>query len=118
MIKPIRVLCKRTEIVGDENYEDKFIGRINRDNRVLVKGDWYDIVYSKYDSEKTFSIIDNQEHLHLFYMYGSENDNNHSLPRTYAKWFYTNNELRKMKIKRLHGQINRFIEKNEELPNQ
>jgi len=62
-------------------------------------GDWYDVVYNKYDDDETFSIIDNQGHINLYCMYGEENDDNHKLPRTYAKWFYTPKELEK-KLKR------------------
>lgn len=93
MIKPVSVLCKRSRSIGD-------IG----DNGLLVKGDWYDVVYNKYDTENTFTIINNRKILHLFYMYDIEHDNNHSLPRTYAKWFYTISELRRLKIDKIvHG---------------
>ena len=92
MYRPKKVLCKRSLIIGypfyyDENTNEK----IECDNRMLVKGDWYDVVHNDNDSEETFSIIDNQNNLHLFFMY--DDDKNHNLPRTYAKWFYTPSEL-------------------------
>lgn len=92
MEKPKKVLCKRSLIIGqpfyyDENTNEKF----ECDNRMLVMGNWYDVVHNDNDSEETFSIIDNQNNLHLFFMY--DDDKKHNLPRTYAKWFYTPNEL-------------------------
>ena len=51
MIRPERVLCKRTLIIGDDYYIDEETGeKIPHDNRMIVKGDWYDVVYNKYDS--------------------------------------------------------------------
>lgn len=90
MKKPKKVLCKRSLIIGD--------------NRMLTSGIWYDVVYNKNDTDKTFSVIDNDGRLHLHYMY-SEGDKkdwpdfckNYG-PRDYAKWFYTLGELRKYKI--------------------
>ena len=102
MIKPTRVLCKRSLIIGDDYYWNDRVEppvKVKRDNRMLVAGDWYDVVYNKNDNEETFSIIDNQGHLHLHYMYGDENDNNYNLPRTYAKWFYTPTELEKKRLR-------------------
>ena len=103
MIKPKRVLCKRSLIIGDDYWwNDKVSPAIKvwRDNRMLVAGDWYDVVYNENDTEETFSIIDNQGHRHLHYMYGEENDNNYNLPRTYAKWFYTPKELEKKELRK------------------
>jgi len=103
MIKPDRVLCKRSLIIGEPFYWDESLFppvKVERDNRMLVAGDWYDVVYNEHDNEDTFTIIDNQGNPHLHYMYGEENDNNYNLPRTYAKWFYTPNELEKRKLRK------------------
>ena len=111
LIKPIRVLCKRSLIIGEPYWwdESSFPAKKRaRDNRMLVKGDWYDVVYNEHDvwddKNKTFSIIDNQGCRHLHYMY-TEDDKKHWPsfckdygPRDYAKWFYTPEEL---EIKRL-----------------
>lgn len=107
MIKPTKVLCKRSLIIGDDYYwnEDVFPAvKISRDNRMLVAGDWYDVVYNEHDTGITFTILDNQKKKHLFYMCGEENDNNsnHRLPRTYAKWFYTPKELEKKRLRELN----------------
>jgi len=99
MEKPNRILCKRTLTIGD----------YNRDNRMLVAGDWYDVVYNVNDNDDTFSIIDNQGHMHLHYMYGDENDDNYRLSRTYAKWFYTPNELRKKKLRKRKRKIIKIL---------
>jgi len=108
MIKPTRVLCKRSLIIGDPFWWDESTfpaKKVDRDNRMLVKGDWYDVVENpndSWDEEKrnfTFSIIDNQKHLHLFYMYEERDKVNWPEsctdygPRDYAKWFYTPEEL-------------------------
>lgn len=103
MIKPNRVLCKRSLIIGDDYYWNENVlppVKVWRDNRMLVAGDWYDVVYNKNDTDETFSIIDNQGNLHLHYIYGEENDNNYRLPRTYVKWFYTPKELEKKKLRK------------------
>ena len=112
MEKPTRVLCKRSLIIGDPFWWDDTVFpavKHERDNRMLVKGDWYDVVYNEHDvwteKDKTFSIIDNQGNRHLHYMY-SEQDykngvhlvckkgfNDQYSPRDYAKWFYTPEEL-------------------------
>ena len=102
IIKPKKVLCKRSLIIGDDFYWDDSVFpsvKIKRDNRMMVAGHWYDVVYNENDTDETFSIIDNQGHLHLHYMYGEENDNDHSLSRTYAKWFYTPKELEKKRLR-------------------
>jgi hypothetical protein len=105
-IKPTKVLCKRTLTSGKTFYWDDTVSqRHERDNRMLVEGNWYDVIESKNDSwneEKrnfTFTIIDNQGNPHLFFMYG-ENDMlswpdicTYYGPRDYAKWFYTPEEL-------------------------
>jgi len=103
MIKPNKVLCKRSLIIGDDYYWDESVlppVKIKCDNRMLVVGNWYDVVFNKNDSENTFSIIDNQGHMHLHFMYGEKNDNNYNLPRTYAKWFYTPKELEKRELRK------------------
>ena len=95
-----KVLCKRSLIIGDTFYWDFSTDpptKIGRDNKMLVTGDWYDVVFNKHDTKETFSIIDNQNHLHLFFIY--KDDTNHKLPRTYAKWFYTPKELEKRKAR-------------------
>lgn len=104
MIKPTKVLCKRSLIIGDDYYWNEDVSppiKVSRDNRMLVAGDWYEVVYNENDTEETFSIIDNQGHLHLHYMYGEEEDNNYNLPRTYAKWFYTSKELVKKRLREI-----------------
>ena len=78
MIKPNKVLCKRSLIIGDDYYWDESIfpaKRVSCDNRMLVTGNWYDVVFNK-------------------------NDNNYNLPRTYAKWFYTPKELEKRELRK------------------
>jgi hypothetical protein len=102
MKKPTRVLCKRSLIIGDDYYMDEFFMpplKVWRDNRMLVAGDWYDVVFNENDTDETFSIIDNQGHRHLHFMYGEAEDNNYNLPRTYAKWFYTPKELEKKQLR-------------------
>ena len=107
MKKPKKVLCKRSLIIGDPFYWDENTNpplKIKRDNRILVSGVWYDVVYNKNDTDKTFSIIDNQGCLHLHYIYSEEDKKEWSGickkygPRDYSKWFYTPKELRKYKI--------------------
>ena len=94
MKKPKKVLCKRSLIIGYPYYYEEITGeKLLQDNRMLVAGNWYDVVYNKNDNAETFSIIDNQGNLHLHWMY--EDDTNHNLPRTYSKWFYTPSELQK-----------------------
>ena len=103
MIKPNKVLCKRSLIIGDDYYWDENVlpvKKIRYDNRMLVAGEWYNVVFNENDNENTFSIIDNQGHMHLHFMYGEENDNNYNLPRTYAKWFYTPKELEKRELRK------------------
>lgn len=94
MEKPKSVLCKRSLIIGDPFYYDEITHeKIEYDNRMLVAGDWYLVVFNENDTEETFSIIDNHGKRHLFYIY--DDDKNHKLPRTYTKWFYTPSELKK-----------------------
>lgn len=111
MNKPIRVLCKRTLAIGDpfyyeeEDYDEE--NPIPCDNRMLVKGDWYDVVDNENDTENTFSIIDNQGNRHLHYMYSEEDKKSWPDickdygPRDYAKWFYTPEELEKRRLRQL-----------------
>jgi hypothetical protein len=107
MIKPTRVLCKRSETIGDDYYIILPAIKVKRDNRLLVKGDWYNVVYNENDTENTFTIIDNQGHLHLHYMYTEEDKKDWPSfckkygPRDYAKWFYTTKELRRLKINKI-----------------
>ena len=108
MNKPKRVLCKRSLIIGKDYYIDEKTGEeIKYDNRMLVAGDWYDIVYNENDSDKTFTIIDNQGHKHLHWMYTDEDKKNWPSfckdygPRDYAKWFYTPDELEKKSHRQL-----------------
>lgn len=102
--KPKRVLCKRSQSSGDD-YMVVGYRVVPRDNLMLVEGEWYDVVYNKNDKENTFSIIDNQGNLHLHYMYTEEDKKNWPDfcdkygPRDYSKWFYTLEELRRLKIK-------------------
>lgn len=98
--KPTQVLCKRSMVIGDNYYWDDTVEppvKVPRDNRMLVAGNWYKIIYNPNDSKETFSIIDNQNCVHLFYMY--DDLDNHELPRTYSKWFYTPSELLKKKLR-------------------
>jgi hypothetical protein len=107
--KPTRVLCKRALVNGKPYYWNDWSEgaptRHERDNRMLVEGDWYDVIESEHDSwdeEKrqfTFTIIDNQNNPHLFFMYEEQDKKNWPDvcnlygPRDYAKWFYTPEEL-------------------------
>lgn len=71
---------------------------------MLISGVWYEVVYNKNDTDKTFSIIDSDGCLHLHYMYSEEDKKDwpdfceNYGPRDYSKWFYTLGELRKYKI--------------------
>lgn len=105
-MKPSKVLCKRTLTIGDPfYYEEGTDIKIPRDNRMLVKGHWYDVVYNPNDTDNTFSIIDNQGNLHLHYMYTEDDKKNWPSickkygPRDYAKWFYTPEELQLKQIR-------------------
>lgn len=86
---PNRLLCKRSLIIGDNRY-------------MLIKNDWYTVIYTDNDTEETFSVIDNNGNPHLFYIY--EDEKNHNLPRTYSKWFYTPSEL-EIKNKRMKNSL-------------
>lgn len=99
MEKPKKVLCKRSLIIGEPFYYDKNDNKVGYDNRMLVAGDWYDVVHNDNDNEETFSIIDNQGNLHLHWMY--EDDKNYNLSRTYAKWFYTPSELEVRAVRKI-----------------
>ena len=108
MIKPTKVLCKRTLTIGKNHWWDDTVNppiRHEHDNRILVAGNWYDVVHNEndvWDEEKrifTFTVIDNQSNPHLHFMY--EEQDRASWPdicikygtRDYAKWFYTPEEL-------------------------
>jgi hypothetical protein len=109
--KPLRVLCKRTETNGDTTWLDESVDppvERPRDNRMFIEGHWYDVVFNEHDvwtdKDKTFSVIDNQGHRHLHYMY-TEEDKKAPIfqpdgygPRDYAKWFYTPEELKELGI--------------------
>lgn len=100
MIKPTKVLCKKTLAIGDDW---EYVGmwpprRVKRDNRMIVEGDWYDVIYNPNDGEDTFTILDHQKNPHLFCMYESDDL---ELSRTYKKWFYTLEELREMSLTKL-----------------
>ncbi len=98
-MKPTKVLCKRTLALGEDF---QYIGfkKIKLDNRMLVEGDWYDVVYNPNDADDTFTIIDNQKNSHLFIMYPEKVDGALGT-RDYAKWFFTIQEIREMKLKQL-----------------
>lgn len=108
MIKPTKVLCKRTETSGKPYWWDMEANppiRHAHDNRMFVAGNWYDVVPSKNDSwdeekrEFTFTVIDNQGNPHLHFMYEQQDMAKWPDictkygPRDYAKWFYTPEEL-------------------------
>ena len=90
MEKPKKVLCKRTLSYGGIEY--------------ITKGKWYNIVYNENDSYKTFTILNNQKKKELHIMYTEEDKKDwpdfckEYGPRDYSKWFYTKDELRRMKI--------------------
>lgn len=117
MEKPVRLLCKRTLTIGEPFWFDYnfFPAKKHvRDNRMMVKGDWYDVVYNENDvwddKGKTITIIDNQQHPHLHFVYSEEErvknkdywssfgTDNYG-PRDYAKWFYTPEELEIKKLR-------------------
>ncbi len=108
IVKPEKVLCKRSLVIGEDYYYDEITGEKKpRDNRMLVKGDWYDVIFNPNDTDKTFSIIDNQGHLHLHWMYTEDDKKGWPSfckdygPRDYAKWFYTPEELEKKRQREL-----------------
>lgn len=128
IVKPTRVLCKRTSAIGKPFWWDDYVEppghkeRHDHDNRDLVEGDWYDVVENKndvWDTDKdkyTFTIINNQGNKSLHYMYTDEQRANFPDhcdifgPRDYSKWFYTPEELEqleagtyKMSYKEKHG---------------
>lgn len=71
MVKPKRVLCKRTFATGDDF---SYIGfkKVKFDNRWIIEGNWYDVVYNPNDSDNTFTILDNRGNKHLYIMYESD----------------------------------------------
>jgi hypothetical protein len=97
MLKPKRVLCKRTYSLGDE---ETWIGfkKVKLDNRWYIEGQWYDVVYNENDTDETFSVRNHQGDTELFFMYESDDEN---LTRTYKKWFYSAQEIREMKLNQL-----------------
>ncbi len=97
MLKPKRVLCKRSYSLGDKEYYIGFT-KVKLDNRCYIEGEWYDVVYNKNDTEQTFSVRNHKGNTELFFMYESDDENQ---TRTYTKWFFTIQEMREMKIKDL-----------------
>lgn len=103
-----RYLCKRSLVIGESYYYDENDNKIEHDNRMLVAGDWYYVVFNENDTDKTFTVIDNQGNKHLFYMYGEEDKKDWPSfckdygPRDYAKWFYTPEELEKKRQRELN----------------
>lgn len=107
MLKPKRVLCKRSYSLGDDF---QYIGftKVKVDNRWYIKGQWYDVVYNENDSvsdtlsldstNETFSVKNHQGDTELFFMYESDSED---LTRTYKKWFYSIEEIREMKLNQL-----------------
>lgn len=95
MIKPKKVLCKRSlsTVGGKEN---------------ITKGKWYKVVYNENDSYNTFTILNNQKKKELHIMYTEEDKKDwpdfckEYGPRDYSKWFYTMDELRKLKINKIN----------------
>lgn len=112
MIKPTKVLCKRTLTIGKPYWWDMEVNppiRHERDNRMFVAANWYDVIHSDNDSwneekrEFTFTVIDNQGNPHLHFMYEQQDMAKWPDictkygPRDYAKWFYTPEELIQLK---------------------
>lgn len=111
MIKPTKVLCKRTygkELAywWDEQGEVSPPDHPKRhefDDRDYIEGVWYDVLQdddSKWtDAEKGFRIIDNKGNRHYHAVYTDEQRADFPGhcdvygPRDYAKWFYTPEEL-------------------------
>jgi hypothetical protein len=102
-MKPKKVLCKRTYTLGDDFYHSECTfpsKRITIDNRIVVEGHWYDVIYNTQDNDKTFTIRDNQGNGHLYYIYDTDDED---LPRTYTKWFFTEQQIREEKLNELLG---------------
>jgi hypothetical protein len=97
MLKPKRVLCKRSYSLGDDF---QYIGftKVKLDNRWYIEGEWYDVVYNENDTDETFSVRNHQGDTELFFIYESNDEN---LARTYKKWFYSIEEIREMKLNQL-----------------
>ena len=49
-----RYLCKRSLVIGEPFYYDENDNKIERDNRMLVAGDWYDVVFNENESLNNF----------------------------------------------------------------
>jgi len=98
-----KVLCKRTLDSGKSFYWDDSLPpvRIEFDNRILVKGDLYDIVEK---NDIGFHIINNQKNRHHFNAYSDDDKNNFPEnfdvygPRDYSKWFYTPEEMEAIEL--------------------
>lgn len=101
--KYTKVLCKRELESGKSFWWDKgstshpkHPKRHLRENRMLIEGEWYEVVKWK---DNSFWIIDSQGNSHSFTVYSDndkENFPNHCDvfgPGDYSKWFYTPEEL-------------------------
>ena len=97
MLKPKRVLCKRSYSLGDDF---QYVGftKVKLDNRWYIEGQWYDVIYNENDTDQTLSVRNHQGDTELFFMYESNDEN---LARTYKKWFYSIEEIREMKLNQL-----------------
>jgi uncharacterized protein YqeY len=84
MKKPERLLCKTSYKIGH--------------SLKITEGKFYEVVYNPNDTEETISIKDDFGQISLHYIYSDDQDDNHGLPRTYAKWFYTKKELAKKRL--------------------
>lgn len=111
MKRPTRVLCKRTCISGEDHWWEsegsaeppEFPKRHPRENRMHVKGEWYDVVFNENDKwgrvHKTFTILDKMGNKHLFFMYTDKDKKKFPKycdlygTRDYEKWFYTPEEV-------------------------
>ena len=51
-----RYLCKRSLVIGEPFYYDENGNKFEMDNRMLVAGDWYDVVFNEHDTNETFTL--------------------------------------------------------------
>ena len=98
MLKPKRVLCKRSYSLGDDFQYIGWGKKVKVDNRWYIEGQWYDVIYNENDTDQTFSVRNHQGDTELFFMYESDDEN---LTRTYKKWFYSIEQIREMKLNQL-----------------
>jgi hypothetical protein len=98
-----KVLCKRELTSGKSFWWDngslptkEHPKRHPRENRMLIEGEWYEVVEWK---DNSFWIIDSQGNSHSFTVYSDNDKENFPShcdvfgPRDYSKWFYTPEEL-------------------------